>query len=67
MPIFQISDKKLIPVEQTNFITEKELQSLIEANLAPFLTAGLWRQSFQPGHSMLGESTLWLCQKTTTR
>lgn len=33
MPIFEISENKLLPVEQKNFSLEKELQSLIESNL----------------------------------
>ena len=67
MPIFQISDKKLIPVEQTNFITEKELQSLIEANLAPVFNCRFVATEFLTGARMLGESTLWLCPKMTIR
>src|SRR5258708_7519125 len=33
MPLFQITDKKLAQVEQTNFALEKNLQGLIEDNL----------------------------------
>lgn len=33
MPIFEISENKLFPVEQKNFSLEKELQNLIESNL----------------------------------
>src|SRR5690606_5119293 len=33
MPLFQISERTLMPVEQTNFSAEKELQALIENNL----------------------------------
>src|SRR5229473_8158601 len=49
MPIFQISNKKLIPVEQTNFVTEKELQSLIEANLAPVFNCRFVSSEFSTG------------------
>jgi predicted transport protein len=34
MPLFQISEQTLTPIEQTNFAAEKELQGLIENNLA---------------------------------
>lgn len=54
MPIFQISDKKLIPVEQTNFITEKELQSLIEANLAPVFNCRFVASEFLTGAQHAG-------------
>ncbi len=33
MPTFEISSNRLSSIEQTNFSTEKELQSLIESNL----------------------------------
>src|SRR5687768_7387145 len=33
MPLFHVADKKLVPVEQTNFALEKNLQTLIEGNL----------------------------------
>jgi len=33
MPLFEISDSRLIPVEQANFTAEKELQALVEKNL----------------------------------
>lgn len=48
MPIFQISNKKLIPVEQTNFVTEKDLQSLIEANLAPVFNCRFVKDEANP-------------------
>jgi predicted transport protein len=54
MPIFQISNKKLIPVEQTNFITEKELQSLIEANLAPVFNCRFVSSEFSTGAQHAG-------------
>src|SRR6266478_7765087 len=54
MPIFQISNKKLIPVEQTNFMTEKELQSLIEANLAPVFNCRLVASEFPTGAQHAG-------------
>ena len=54
MPIFHISNKKLIPVEQTNFMTEKELQSLIEANLAPVFNCRFVSSEFSTGAQHAG-------------
>ena len=54
MPIFQISNKRLLPVEQTNFITEKELQSLIEANLAPVFNCRFVASEFPTGAQHAG-------------
>ena len=54
MPIFQISNKRLIPVEQTNFITEKDLQSLIEANLAPVFNCRFVSSEFSTGAQHAG-------------
>ncbi len=54
MPIFQISAKKLLPVEQTNFLTEKELQSLIEANLGPVLDCRFVASEFSTGAQHAG-------------
>jgi hypothetical protein len=34
MPLFEMSGSSLVSVEQTNFAVEKELQILIERNLA---------------------------------
>src|SRR6266545_3231284 len=54
MPIFEISSKHLIPVEQTNFITEKELQSLIEANLGPVFNCRFVASEFSTGATHAG-------------
>src|SRR6266545_1927144 len=54
MPIFEISSKHLIPVEQTNFITEKELQSLIEANLGPVFNCRFVASEFSTGAQHAG-------------
>ena len=54
MPIFQISDRNLVPVEQTNFITEKELQSLIEANLGPVFNCRFVASEFSTGAQHAG-------------
>jgi len=49
MPIFQISNQKLMPVEQINFVTEKELQSLVEANLGPVFNCRFVASEFSTG------------------
>src|SRR6266853_1820673 len=54
MPIFQISNKKLVPVEQTNFVTEKELQSLVEANLGPVFNCRFVASEFSTGPQHAG-------------
>jgi predicted transport protein len=54
MPIFQISNKKLVPVEQTNFLTEKELQALIEANLSPAFNCQFVASEFSTGSQHAG-------------
>lgn len=54
MPIFEISSKRLIPVEQTNFATEKELQYLIEANLGPAFNCRFVASEFSTGAQHAG-------------
>ena len=54
MPIFGISDNRLNPVEQTNFATEKELQSLIEANLDSVFNCRLVATEFSTGAQHAG-------------
>jgi predicted transport protein len=54
MPIFQISNQKLVPVEQTNFVTEKELQSLVEANLSPVFNCRFVASEFSTGAQHAG-------------
>ena len=54
MPIFEISSKRLIPVEQTNFAHEKELQSLIEANLGPVFNCRFVASEFSTGAQHAG-------------
>ena len=49
MPIFQIANKKLLPVEQTNFLTEKELQHLIEANVGAVFNCRFVASEFSTG------------------
>ena len=54
MPIFQISNQKLVSVEQTNFVTEKELQSLVEANLGPVFNCRFVASEFSTGAQHAG-------------
>jgi predicted transport protein len=49
VPIFEISGKRLVPVEQTNFALEKELQSLIESNLIPAFNCRFVASEFSTG------------------
>ena len=48
MPIFDLSNDDLLPVEQKNFATEKELQTLIEKKA---LHENLWVYSGGIGRS----------------
>ena len=54
MPIFQITNKTLIPVEQTNFLTEKELQRMVEANLQPLFNCRFVASEFSTGAQHAG-------------
>jgi RecB family endonuclease NucS len=54
MPIFEISNKRLTPIEQTNFTLEKELQSLIESNLGPVFNCRLVASEFSTGAQHAG-------------
>lgn len=49
MPLFEISENNLIPVEHTNFSIEKELQSLIEKNLATVFNCRFVASEFSTG------------------
>ena len=49
MPIFEISKNKLLPVEQKNFVLEKELQSLIENNLDAVFNCRFVASEFSTG------------------
>ena len=49
MPLFEPSPKGLAPVEQTNFVQEKELQNLIEKNLAPIFNCRFVATEFPTG------------------
>lgn len=54
MPIFEISKNKLLPVEQTNFALEKELQSLIENNLDAVFNCRFVASEFSTGAQHAG-------------
>lgn len=49
MPLFEISGNSLAPVEQTNFSLEKELQTLIEKNLAAIFNCQFVASEFSTG------------------
>lgn len=54
MPIFEISNKRLTPVEQINFTLEKDLQSLIESNLGPIFNCRFVASEFSTGAQHAG-------------
>jgi predicted transport protein len=54
MPLFEISSSQLKPVEQTNFILEKELQNLIEKNLGTVFNCRLVATEFSTGSQHAG-------------
>ena len=54
MPIFEISDNKLLPVEQKNFPLEKELQTLIEVNLDAVFNCRFVASEFYTGAQHAG-------------
>ena len=49
MPLFNISASCLLPVEQTNFCREKELQKLIEDNLQVVFNCRLVASEYSTG------------------
>jgi predicted transport protein len=54
MPLFQIAKDKLTPVAQANFLQERELQRLIEANLGPVFSCRLVASEFSTGAQHAG-------------
>lgn len=54
MPLFEISKSKLSTIEQTNFPSEKDLQSLIEANLGPVFNCRFVASEFSTGSKHAG-------------
>lgn len=49
MPLFEMSGNSLVPVEHTNFSIEKELQTLIEKNLATVFNCRFVASEFSTG------------------
>lgn len=49
MPLFEMSGGSLVPVEQTNFEVEKELQALVERNLAAVFNCRFVASEFSTG------------------
>lgn len=54
MPLFSVSGDHLTAVEQTNFVTEKELQKLVEANLKTIFNCRLVATEFSTGQQHAG-------------
>ena len=54
MPIFEISKNNLLPVEQKNFSSEKELQTLIEENLEAVFDCRFVASEFSTGAQHAG-------------
>jgi predicted transport protein len=49
MPLFAIANCSLTPIQQTNFDSEKQLQSLVEASLQPIFNCRLVASEFSTG------------------
>jgi predicted transport protein len=49
MPLFEMSGQNLVPIEQTNFSVEKELQTLIERNLSAVFNCRFVASEFSTG------------------
>ncbi len=49
MPLFEISGQNLKPIGQLNFTVEKDLQKLIESNLAVVFNSRLIGSEFPTG------------------
>ena len=49
MPLFQIDNGKLTPVQQNNFLAEKELQRLVEGNLSTVFKSQFVASEFSTG------------------
>ncbi|MGE4488509.1 MAG: DUF5655 domain-containing protein [Kiritimatiellales bacterium] len=54
MPIFEMSEKRLLPVEQKNFSVEKELQTMIEGNLEAVFNCRFVATEFSTGAQHAG-------------
>jgi predicted transport protein len=54
MPLFEIQNQSLSPVEQTNFTNEKLLQKLVEQNLKPIFNCRFVASEFPTGSQHAG-------------
>jgi predicted transport protein len=54
MPLFEIQNQDLLPVEQTNFSNEKLLQKLVEQNLKPVFNCRFIASEFPTGSQHAG-------------
>jgi predicted transport protein len=54
MPLFEITNQKLSALEQSNFLLEKNLQSLIESNLQTVFNSRFVATEFPTGYQHLG-------------
>ncbi len=54
MPLFEIQNQSLLPVEQTNFANEKQLQKLVEQNLKPIFNCRFVASEFPTGSQHAG-------------
>ena len=54
MPLFEIKNQVLLPVEQTNFANEKLLQKLVEQNLKPIFNCRFVASEFPTGSQHAG-------------
>ncbi|MBT9149620.1 MAG: hypothetical protein DDT28_01055 [Dehalococcoidia bacterium] len=54
MPIFEINNGRLAPIEQTDFNSEKVLQNLIEKNLEPVFNCRFVATEFPAGAQHAG-------------
>lgn len=54
MPLFEIKNQVLLPVEQTNFLNEKLLQKLVEQNLKPVFNCRFIASEFPTGAQHAG-------------
>ena len=54
MPLYEIADKKLLPVLQSKFLKEREIQRLLEANLGTVFGCQLIASEFSTGQVHAG-------------
>ena len=54
MPLFEITNQKLSAIEQSNFLLEKNLQTLIESNLQTVFNSRFVASEFPTGYQHLG-------------